>query len=308
MTLDFQRVLDSLYDGVYVVDRERRITYWNEAARRISGYSRDEVVGSRCSDEILEHVDLDGESLCQGGCPLSVAMTENAAQEAVAFLHHRSGHRVAVAVRATPLHDETGAVIGGVEVFSAGSTDGLYQARIQDLETLAMLDDLTRIPNRRYLNVEMERRLSEMKRYGWPFGVLFLDIDRFKLVNDTHGHVVGDQMLKAVASTFVASARSFDLFGRWGGEEFVGIMTNVDAEGLQKTGDRIRTLVAQSFLTVAGQRVSVTVSAGGTLARANDSVTSLIERADRLMFVSKRAGRDRVTVDLLRAEQGAAGT
>jgi diguanylate cyclase (GGDEF)-like protein len=102
--------------------------------------------------------------------------------------------------------------------------------------------------------------------------------------------------LKTVADTLVASVRPFDLIGRWGGEEFVGIMRNVDEKGLYHLGDRLRQLVEESYVVIDQKKISVTVSAGGTMAKTDDTVEELVKRADELMFKSKAAGRNCLTI------------
>ncbi len=100
----YREILDNLYDGVYFVDRERVVNYWNKGAERISGYSAEAMIGHSCSDHLLNHVDADGVSLCQDRCPLAACMSDGLPREAEVFLHHADGHRVPVLVRgaATP--------------------------------------------------------------------------------------------------------------------------------------------------------------------------------------------------------------
>ena len=95
----YRTIVENMHDGLYFVDRERRITYWNRGAERITGYSAAEVVGTSCADNILVHVDALGRQLCQGSCPLIAAMADGAAHEAEVFLHHKQGHRLPVWVR-----------------------------------------------------------------------------------------------------------------------------------------------------------------------------------------------------------------
>jgi len=128
--------------------------------------------------------------------------------------------------------------------------------------------------------------------------VLFVDIDRFKEVNDTHGHEVGDQVLRMVARTLAASTRTFDILGRWGGEEFVAVLANVEPEELSIIAERSRILVRESSLPLDAGVLSVTVSIGGTLAVEGDTIKTVVRRADRHMYVSKSCGRNRVTVAL----------
>jgi len=160
-----------------------------------------------------------------------------------------------------------------------------------------MHDPLTGIANRRFVEINITARLEELKRYGFPFAVVFIDIDHFKVINDTHGHAVGDRILRMVSATLANSLRSFDIIGRWGGEEFVILLINVKQSDLLKLSDRFLRLVEKSTLTMDnGETLSATVSIGATLARVGDATGTLMARADKLMYESKRRGRNMVSV------------
>ncbi len=292
----YKKIIDDLRDGLYIVDRDRRIVFWNRAAEQISGFTAEEVVGKHCADNILCHVADSGINLCCGECPLGETIETGDAHDAEVFLHHKNGHRVPVSVRVTPLADEQGNIIGAVEIFSDSSKSTANSLRLQELEKLALLDGLTQLANRRYLERELEARLEEMSRYGIPFGVLFMDIDDFKRVNDKYGHETGDRVLQFVAGTLSANSRPFDLYGRWGGEEFVGVVRNVSPANLKHMGQRLRRLVEKSFLLEAGGKLRVTISIGATMALHDDSLHSLLQRADTLMYQSKGAGKNKLTM------------
>ena len=295
--IDWQPLLEHLHDGVYFTDLERRIVYWNRSAEEITGYTAAEVVGSRCSDNILVHVDQNGASLCLGGCPLAAVMADGQSRAAEIFLRHKYGHRVPVSVRASPLRTARGEIVGGVEFFSDVTGQHALRLRMRELEALAMVDALTGLSNRVHLEGELSARIEESLRYGIPFGVLFLDVDHFKDFNDRYGHDVGDRALQVVAATLKACARPFDLFGRWGGEEFVGIIRHIDATGLPALAERVRRLVASSAIAIADRWERVTVSVGATLYRTGDDLAGTVRRADQLMYRSKEAGRNCVTSD-----------
>ena len=289
-------VLENLHDGLYCTDTHRVITFWNHAAERITGYPAAEVLGRSCAANILVHVDTDGRSLCRGLCPLAMTMADCVGREAEVFLRHRDGHRGPVLVRTGPLKDRAGQVVGGVELFTDLSNILANNSRVRELEQLALLDTLTQLANRAYLQREIEARFEEMRRYGIPFGLLFMDIDFFKRFNDTYGHDVGDAVLKLVANTFTANSRAFDVYGRWGGEEFVGVIRSIDAEDLVVLGNRMRVLVNQSFLMHDEARLGVSISLGATVAKPDDTAESLIKRADQLLYRSKKEGRNRLTL------------
>ena len=96
--------------------------------------------------------------------------------------------------------------------------------RLAELERIAYIDSLTGLPNRRYAEITLHARMDELQRYGWLFGVIFIDIDNFKSVNDRYGHQCGDEVLKTVAKTLQNSVRSFDVISRWGGEEYLAVI------------------------------------------------------------------------------------
>jgi len=168
---------------------------------------------------------------------------------------------------------------------------------VEDLQAKAFLDPLTGLANRRYVEMNLQGKADEMSRYGWHFGVIMMDIDRFKIVNDSYGHDSGDEVLKMVARTLLHSSRSSDLVGRWGGEEFIAIITNTNMEKLHAIAERYRSLVEQSSLPLGETPLSVTISAGATLAAPGENVEPVIKRADKLLYASKDAGRNRVTTE-----------
>ncbi|RME25886.1 MAG: PAS domain-containing protein [Deltaproteobacteria bacterium] len=114
-------MLDTVRDGVWLVDRDRTIRWWSKGAERISGSSAAEVVGRRCNANIPMHVDEGGRALCRSGCPLVAGMKADAPGDAQVFLHHKEGHRVPVDVRVVPIRDEEGRVTGAAETFRDGS-------------------------------------------------------------------------------------------------------------------------------------------------------------------------------------------
>jgi diguanylate cyclase (GGDEF)-like protein/PAS domain S-box-containing protein len=293
----YKNLLDNLDEGVYFVDRDRKITYWSKGAQGISGYSSDEVVGKRCRDSILVHVDEKGSCLCEGGCPLAETIETGNVCEATAYLLHKSGHRIPVSIRAAPIQKVDGTIIGAVESFRDRSTLEVVNLRLQELEKMALLDPLTGLSNRRHIEATLQIRLEELARYGWSFAVMFIDIDDFKGINDGHGHEVGDQVLKLVSMTLLNSLRPFDILGRWGGEEFVAVVVNVNENQLLQIASRALTLVGHSSLFSDLGAIRVTVSIGATMAKAGESVAEVVERADVLMYESKKQGKNRVTME-----------
>ena len=290
-------VLDNLSDGVYFVDRRRRILYWNQGAERITGFSKDEVVGRRCVDNILNHCDDAGTVLCGKGCPLLATIRDGKQREAHVYLHHKDGHRKPVAIRAAAIRDATGRIIGAAETFHDDTVLSDTRHRASEFERDSMLDALTGVGNRRLGKAVLAGWIEQFDGYGRGFGVLFADVDHFKQVNDMFGHDVGDEALRAVARTLEETSRASDTIVRWGGDEFLLLAADARPQTLELIAERVRALVARSELFTGAGAVSVTVSIGGTLATPGDTAALILRRADALLYASKGAGRNRVTLD-----------
>ncbi len=293
----YEDVLENLYDGLYCVDENRKITFWNKAAERITGFMAQEVIGKCCADNLLNHVDEEGHNLCRRMCPLAQTLKDGKIREHTLFMHTKDGHRLPVSARVSPLRDVSGALIGGIELFSDISDQVSRERRIKELEKLAFIDKLTQLANRSFLEKQLAERFRDLQQFDIPFGILFMDIDHFKCFNDTYGHDVGDRVLQYVAKTFASNSRSFDLYGRWGGEEFLGIIPNIQEIELQQIGERVRMLVEHSFIQHGTEKLSVTISVGAALARKGDSFESLIKRADTLLYECKSCGRNCLKCD-----------
>jgi len=155
----------------------------------------------------------------------------------------------------------------------------------------ARTDDLTRLPNRRALDEEIARALAGARRSGRPFGVVMVDVDRFKFINDTHGHAVGDATLTAFAQRLAGTLRGPDRAYRYGGEEFCVLLADTDLAGARKLAERAREQIAQPF---EGTMRALTASFGATAWQPEDTGDTLFHRADRALYAAKANGRDRV--------------
>lgn len=294
----YQQILEHLFDGVYTVDDKCRITYWNSAAERITGYSRNEVLGRCCSDNILRHVDAKGHSLCRDSCPLTFTLADGQDREAEVFLHRKDGVRQPVRVRVIPMGDADGKPKAALAVFSDASERLRLLRRLEDIQRDSLTDPLTGAANRRRGQMFLETCLHLLQDHGQAFGVLMADLDNFKRFNDTHGHQAGDRLLRAVAGSLQNCLRAADCLCRWGGEEFLVVVPTADVRGLEALAERMRRIVASTWIECGGQEVHTTISIGGAFMAETGSLDGLVELADHNLYVCKDAGRDcaRVTV------------
>lgn len=292
----YRAIIDSLYDAAYFVDTDHRIAYLNKSAERLTGFKSKEVVGSLCQGDIRSLLDGRGRGLCRDECPLAKTLEDGRRREAQLFLRHKDGRRVPVLVRTAPVRNERGRIVGAVEVFSDNSATLARRARVDELERTSLMDDLTRLPNRRYLERELASRLSELERFGRLFGVLLVDVDRLAEINRIHGRDVGDDVLRMVGQTLLYNTRAFDVVGRWERGRFMAIVVNVDRQELEQVAKRFQVLVGRSALPREGDGVRVSVSIGATTAKWGDEAAELLALAEGLLLQSKRIGRNRVSV------------
>ncbi|MDI6798027.1 MAG: diguanylate cyclase [Desulfatibacillaceae bacterium] len=290
-------ILNSLFDGIYIVDSSRKIRFWSKGAERITGFLAHEVLGSSCADNILVHTDASGKSLCGEACPLNNSLIDGSERDEVVFARHKKGHRISVRLRTRPLRDEYGRVIGAVEIFNDHPEAQSAMQRIADLEKIALVDPLTRLPNRRFLETQIDAAINRFGRLDIPFGLLMMDLDGFKAVNDSAGHTAGDRMLKTVALTLANSIRSFDIVGRWGGDEFLALVAADSPQALKQVGERYRALVEASITPIEQVNLNITISVGGALCRSDDTADSIFARADALLYRCKNSGKNCVIVD-----------
>lgn len=294
----YQEILNNLYDGIFFVNDKGAITYWNNGAVKLTGYLSENVLNRNYCD-IFKPLNKFGNNLCEkDGCPISQVLRSSKLMEVDAYIRHKDGHLLPISIRIAPVREVERQFVVAVEIHSRNSPRFALQQKLEELQQMAMYDSLTGIANRRYIEMTLETRLEELKRYNWSFALMFMDVDNFKKLNDTHGHHTGDRVLKMIGSTMLNSLRSFDIIGRWGGEEFVVILVNIPKGELFKISDRFRQLVENSQLPMdSGDVLSTTVSVGVTNAYNGDTVDTIIERADKLMYRSKQGGRNKVSVD-----------
>ena len=167
-------------------------------------------------------------------------------------------------------------------------------ARSVTLEQAALTDALTGMQNRRFFDDALREYISEFRRIGKPVGLMLLDLDHFKMVNDTHGHDIGDEVLRTVAGCLKDMTRYHDVVARLGGEEFAIVAPNMDEGALTKFAERIRKAVAGLVVSADNVRLKVTTSVGLAIWDGDETAEELYRRADKHLYQAKRLGRNRV--------------
>ena len=177
-----------------------------------------------------------------------------------------------------------------LKFIEGGNVEALYH---EEIYRLMITDGLTGAATQRAFVEFLEREMLRAKRHARPLSLVMLDIDHFKEVNDTHGHLAGDYVLRGVAATVRGEVRGDELFARYGGEEFAVVLPETVLEDAARFCERVRAKVEQQTFTWKEQTLQVTISTGGTATAADDDQAALVARADACLYEAKRSGRNR---------------
>lgn len=170
------------------------------------------------------------------------------------------------------------------------------QTQLQESQLNAMTDSLTGLPNRGAFDVHMQSEFDRYRRYGNPLSLVVCDVDKFKHINDTHGHQAGDRVLQLISQQVKKGTRDTDLLARYGGEEFVVILPETDSEGAHQVAEKIRKQVESSPFHFKGKRVQITISCGIASFTPECQPEHVFEAADRALYAAKEGGRNQCQI------------
>lgn len=283
-----QITLDAIGDAVLVVNPRGQVIYLNNVAETMTGWSRKLALG-RSVEDVFPVVDR--VSRQHRVPPSHRAINENRIVELAlgSELIRRDGTGIAIEDSAAPVRNRRGEIVGAVIVFHDADQS---QTEIQKMIHMAQHDSLTGLPNRSLLAERLSQAIGMAKRHHKQLALLFVDVDRFKLINDTHGHTTGDQLLQDIAANIVACVRETDTVSRHGGDEFVILLPQIeDAHDPVLIAEKLRARFAQPRL-VAGHIMSVSLSIGiSVFPEDGTDADALLQKADTAMYISKDNNR-----------------
>jgi diguanylate cyclase (GGDEF)-like protein/PAS domain S-box-containing protein len=299
----FNTLLNQVQEGVYFLDKDRRIVFWGQGAERMTGTERTEVLGKQCPEELAVLVDEEGNPVDPEKCPIIATLKDGTIRSAELYIKHKEGYRLPISLQVIPVIREDGEIIGAAEVFTDKSPKITIPMNITDLEHQGLVDNETGIPGRKFLEMHLAARLDEYQRLGLPFGLVYADVDNYEKILERYGRFNAAKVLRMIARTFYKNIRYFDIVGRWDTEEFLIILLNIDESRLDIVANKLRLLVAESYISVETGVLNATVSMGACLVQRYDSVEGLVKRAEQLMMHSKWRGRNKVSMSFVTNEK-----
>lgn len=276
----YRGILESLRTGLCVVDMGKKIVLWSDGAERITGHLRHEVIGHSCVGETLLHCDQPSCEFCNEDCPVARAIKTAQPAEAVSFLHHKAGHRVPVRVRAIPVHNAHGSIIGAVETFENEQSDATPDYH-DGLNLPGCVDEVTGIASRIMMQSHLRETLGTFGELHVPFGVLWFRLEGLDHFRASFGLEAWYALLRVVARTLEGALWKTDFVGRWSDDQFLVILNGCSAEALNSVRERIRRMLANDSIEWWGERRWLPISTGQAAAQTGDSIESLMERAQK---------------------------
>lgn len=267
-------ILDTLNDGVYIVDHSRRIIYWNPAAEKITGFTSEQVVGKRCMDNILTHITKGGCYICRKGCPLSAVIEDGQKHEIDVYLHHHDGYRIPVHVKGNPIFGSNGKVVACVEVFRGSSPTQTLKDKISQINNTSLLDPTSGLPNRTYLEKMLKIKLGSGKIQG----IIHLTLNQpVQLTAEQDIHLL-DCMIHVMGQTLAANCNPADTACRFNQTSMMVIVEDTDPAKLQAKADELMHVLCCCTYNHDGKRIPLSITVGTTMTQPGDTLQQLQSR------------------------------
>jgi diguanylate cyclase (GGDEF)-like protein/PAS domain S-box-containing protein len=285
---ELSAIVESSADAILTIDLDGTILTWNKGAQDLYGYYAEEAIGKN-----MNLLDADAEATERVSAMRTIVGTGESIQNMELVRRRRDGSLVDVSLTGSPIYADDGSVMG---IASIGRDISDRKRLEQELTRQAMHDSLTGLPNRTLLADRLSQALAGAARRDAPVSVLFLDLDQFKSVNDTHGHLVGDDLLVEVAERLNGAIRPADTLARFGGDEFVVICEDADVTEAQCIAERLAA-VLKDPIEVGGNHQYISVSIGIAVTPPLEAdPDALLRYADTAMYDAKARGRARSRV------------
>lgn len=291
------QIFETINLGIVVLNRELKVTGWNRWMELHSGITSTEVIG-RTLGELFPAL-TEGSFIRIIKSVFAFGNYASYSQKLHKYLfplknpHGSSARFPLMQQNCTfgPIRNENREIIA-IYISVQDVTD--FVVYEHKLVQMAKVDSLTGVYNRRYLDTRLAEEMERSRRHGNPLSIFILDIDYFKVINDTHGHICGDYTLRAMSELLQNAIRTSDILGRYGGEEFCCVMPETTFEQALVLAERCREQISENRFSCSDQQSRITVSIGVTTQTAGDTLERMIKRADDSLYEAKRTGRNRV--------------
>ena len=284
----YRAVLEALPTGVYLVDRDRRILLWSNGAEELTGYLRPEVVGRACRDDLLMHCDDTNTILCGQSCPLQQTIQDGHTRTVKVYQLHKDGRRIPVTVRAAPLRDEKGALVGAIGCFERREVSPAVEPAICRLSRDITVDRNTGLPDWVAMQVALRAYLDVYQTSAIPFAVLAIEVVGLQELRRTRGRNAVDAVQRATGNTIAENLGQADIVGIWSSGYFLAVVTACGEAALNRVIATLKQLVRMERVPWWGESLHVRLRIGSAVVEPYDTLESLLARAEESLESERR--------------------
>jgi len=286
----YSNIVSYMDEAVVVLDSKYNIVFSNKSVQKTFGYEPKDIIGKKVSFLLPNRVYHNNEQMVDDFAKSKVKSISMVQKKVQIYGHHRDGRDF----------------ITSVSLINCSIDNSDYYAVIirdisenkkteEELLRLASTDPLTGVLNRREFRTIAEKEVMRCKRYGRPLSVLMMDIDHFKVINDSYGHAAGDKALQHLTKLCSSSLRTMDLICRWGGEEFVIMLPETGIKGAVIIAERLRSAIEETDFISNNNKIDFTISIGvSSFKQGDDDIDTILTRADSALYMAKEGGRNKV--------------
>jgi PAS domain S-box-containing protein len=277
-----RNMLENLPVGLCVVDLRKRIVFWSSGAERVTNHLRHEVLGHSCIAEPLLHCDQPGCEFCDEHCPVARAMKTSQAVDSTGFLRHKDGHEIPVRIRAVPVHNQHGSIIGALSTFEELQV-GIGERGEGTSSSPDYQDHVTGVASRAMMQAHLQAKLASLSQGNCSHWVFLLQVQGLAHFRASLGTEAASSLLRVMVRTVESSLWTSDLVGRWNDDQFLLLVDGNREEGLHALSARIRRMLAAEGIEWWGERRSLPVLIVATSAETGDTVELLLQRLQKLL-------------------------
>ena len=275
---NYRNLIENLYEGLFYIDRERRIKYWSKGAEKITGYSSSEVFDRKCSEDFLCPTDAKGNQLYGAYSLFTNTLANASIKQYELLITHKDGHKFPISARIAPMYDSKDQVVGATQLF----TDNKHHLKLLVNESEeyqnSFFDPMTKLPNHISMEMSVDAKLSEFRRYNRPFGILLIEIDHYEKLSNIYGNELKVNVLTKISTLIKQDLRPFDIAGRWSENEFAVVLVNVRKDTVEMIGNRVIKIIGETEFTIGKGTINLTLSIGGIIATLQDTSKILINK------------------------------
>lgn len=295
-------ILESLPTGLCIVDMQKKVVCWSDGAERITGRPRHEVVGHSCVGEALLQCDQPGCEFCKEDCPLARAIKTSHPAEATGFIHHKAGHEIPVRIRAVPVRNARGGIIGAIETFEDQQQTASGDHHEDGLNLPSCIDETTGVASPAIMRAHLREAFGTFQEMQVPFTVLCIRVEDLEQFRSNFGPDAASSLFRVVARTLQSTLWKSDFVGRWANgrasdeamirDQFLVILNGCRDEVMSSVREKVRHMLTCASIDWWGERRWLAISIGHATVQTDDTMEGLMARAQQALEKAS-AGRPR---------------